>query len=279
MSSFLGDNPRILITNDDGVRAPGLKVLHEIACSISDDVWVVAPAEEQSGMSRALTLNMPLRVREVEERWFAVTGTPSDCVLMGVQDIVTGKEPDLILSGVNRGQNIAEDVTVSGTVAGAMQGLTLGIPSIAFSQAYGFAGRAAIKWETARAFGPEVLRRLLEARWSENVIMNVNFPDRDPQDVGELEVTVQGRRDQHNLHAEQREDLRGQAYYWLGFQGKLSDPAVGTDLRAVYEGRISVTPLHIDLTHHETRDRLSETLDSAISPVAGTQADASQRDG
>ena len=109
--------------------------------------------------------------------------------------------------------------------------------------------------------------------------MNVNFPDRDPQDVGELEVTVQGRRDQHNLHAEQREDLRGQAYYWLGFQGKLSDPAVGTDLRAVYEGRISVTPLHIDLTHHETRDRLSETLDSAISPVAGTQVDASQRDG
>lgn len=269
MTSFLGDNPRILITNDDGIRAPGLKVLWDIARSISDDVWVVAPAEEQSGMSRALTLNMPLRIRETEERWYAVTGTPSDCVLMGVQDIVTGREPDLVLSGVNRGQNIAEDVTVSGTVAGAMQGLTLGIPSIAFSQAYGFEGRAAIKWQTARAFGPVVLKRLLETRWSENVIMNVNFPDREPEDVREIEVTVQGRRDQHNLHAEARTDLRGQAYYWLGFHGKLSDPPLGTDLRAIYEGRISITPLHMDLTHHETRKRLAEAMNGRVEPEKG----------
>lgn len=269
MTSFLGDNPRILITNDDGIRAPGLQVMYDIARSISDDVWVVAPAEEQSGMSRALTLNMPLRIRETEERWYAVTGTPSDCVLMGVQDIITGKEPDLVLSGVNRGQNIAEDVTVSGTVAGAMQGQTLGIPSIAFSQAYGLEGRAAIKWQTARAFGPLVLKRLLEARWSENVLMNVNFPDREPENVREIEITVQGRRDQHNLHAEARQDLRGQAYYWLGFHGKLSDPPVGTDLRATYEGRISITPLHMDLTHHATRDRLAQSFDRSVGTGEG----------
>ena len=262
---MLDANPRILITNDDGIHAPGLEVLEHIAASVSDDVWVVAPAEEQSGMSRALTLNMPLRVRKIEEKRFAVTGTPSDCILMGVQDILD-REPDLVLSGVNRGQNIAEDVTVSGTVAGAMQGLTLGIPSVAFSQAYGIEGRAAIKWQTARAFGPEVLRRLLDARWSENVLMNVNFPDREPDDVKEIEVTVQGRRDQHNLHAEQRHDLRGQPYYWLGFAGKLSDPALGTDLRAIYDGRISVTPLHMDLTHHDTRERIAGTLNGEVTP-------------
>lgn len=257
---FTGTNPRILITNDDGIRAPGLKVLREIAATISDDVWVVAPAEEQSGMSRALSLNSPLRARRVAEKRYAVTGTPADCVLMAINDIIEGKEPDLVLSGVNRGQNIAEDVTVSGTVAGAMQGLQMGIPSIAFSQAYGFEGRAAIKWPTAAAFGPVVLKKLLEERWSENVIMNVNFPDRDPDDVHEIEVTVQGARDQHNIRTVRREDLRGHAYYWIGFEGRPSTPAVGTDLRAIYEGRISITPLHLDLTHHETRDRLAEHM-------------------
>lgn len=262
--SICGKNPRILITNDDGIRASGLKVLHEIASSISDDIWVVAPAEEQSGMSRALTLNAPLRVREMDERWHAVTGTPSDCVLMGVQELLTDREPDLVLSGVNRGQNIAEDVTVSGTVAGAMQGMTLGIPSIAFSQAYGFSGRAAIKWETARAWGPHVLKRLIAQDWSQNILMNVNFPDVDPDDVKDVEVTVQGFRDQHNLHAEERKDLRGFKYYWLGFHGHLSDPPVGTDLRAIYESRISITPLHVDLTHHATRDRLADALNGPI---------------
>ena len=261
---FTGSNPRILITNDDGIRAPGLKVLRAIAESISNDVWVVAPAEEQSGMSRALSLNSPLRARRVAEKRYAVTGTPADCVLMAINDIIEGKEPDLVLSGVNRGQNIAEDVTVSGTVAGAMQGLQMGIPSIAFSQAYGFEGRAAIKWPTAAAFGPVVLKKLLEERWSENVIMNVNFPDRDPEDVHEIEVTVQGARDQHNIRTVRREDLRGHAYYWIGFEGRPSTPAVGTDLRAIYEGRISITPLHLDLTHHETRDRLAEHMGGPV---------------
>jgi 5'-nucleotidase len=237
---FTGKNPRILITNDDGIRAPGLKVLRAIAESISDDVWVVAPAEEQSGMSRALSLNSPLRARRVADKRYAVTGTPADCVLMAINDIVEGKEPDLVLSGVNRGQNIAEDVTVSGTVAGAMQGRQMGIPSIAFSQAYGFTGRDTIKWQTASAFGPMILKKLLEERWSENVVMNVNFPDREP------------------------EDLRGQAYYWIGFEGRPSHPPVGTDLRAIYEGRISITPLHLDLTHHATRDRLADHLGGPV---------------
>ncbi|PWE16651.1 5'/3'-nucleotidase SurE [Marinicauda salina] len=255
-----GAEPRILVTNDDGIEAEGLAVLEEIARSVSDDVWVIAPVDEQSGMSRALTLSAPLRVKRLEEKRFAITGTPTDCVLMGTQDLIEGAGPDLVLSGVNHGQNIAEDVTFSGTVAGAMQGLQLGIPSVAFSQAYGFEGRAKIKWETARAFGPHVLRRLLAETWSENVLMNVNFPDRAPDEVDEIEMTVQGRRDQHIIHAERRTDLRGGDYYWLGFTGRRSDPAVGTDLRAIYEGRISITPLHIDLTHHATHERLRKAL-------------------
>lgn len=257
---MIPDNPRILLVNDDGVHAPGLTVLEEIARTLSDDVWIVAPEGEQSGMSRALTLTAPLRVLQLAERRFAVTGTPTDCVHMAVQNIMAGKKPDLLLSGVNSGQNIAEDVTFSGTVAGAMQGVQFGITSIALSQAYGFSGKDAIRWETARAHGPAIVQQLLSATWSENVLMNVNFPDRAPDDVAGVEVTVQGMRDHNVVHAEKRMDLRGREYFWMGFSGKKSDPAVGTDLRAIYEGRISITPLHLDLTHHDTRARLEQAL-------------------
>ncbi len=255
---------RILVTNDDGVHAEGIEVLEAIARTISDDVWIVAPAEEQSGASRKLTLNAPLRVRKLGEKRFSVSGTPTDCVLMGVQDIIEGAEPDLVLSGVNHGQNIAEDVTFSGTVAGAMQGTQMGIPSVAFSLAYGFHEDAKLRWDTVRALGPSVMQRLMALTWSENTLMNVNFPDRDAKDVHEIEVTVQGKRDQSILHADKRTDLRGKDYYWLGFRGRLSEPAVGTDLRAVYEGRISITPLQLDLTNHDARKRLEDGFEGAL---------------
>jgi len=250
---------RILLVNDDGIHAPGLKVLETLARTICDDVWVVAPAEEQSGMGRALTLNAPLRVERFGEQRFSVSGTPTDCVHMAL-DVLMDSKPDLILSGVNSGQNIADDVTVSGTVAGAMQGVQMGIRSIAFSQAYGFEGRAAIRWETAEAHGPRVLKALLDTPWSENTLINVNFPDRAPDQVSGVEVTSQGARDQVILHADARKDLRGRDYYWLGFNGKLSDPPVGTDLRAIYEGRISITPLQLDLTNYDARTRLTDAL-------------------
>lgn len=251
--------PRILLTNDDGIDAPGLEALEHIARTISDDVWVVAPLSEQSGMSRALTLNAPLRVVERGEKRFAVDGTPTDCVHMAF-DALMDDTPDLVLSGVNAGQNIAEDVMFSGTVAGAMQGLQLGVRSVAFSLAYGFHDRSKMRWETAKAHGPQILQDLLDAPWSENTLINVNFPDRDPDDVAGVEVTVQGVRDRTILHAEQRTDLRGRDYYWLGFRGTLSNPPVGTDLRAIYEGRISITPLQLDLTNHDARKRLSDAF-------------------
>ncbi len=248
---------RILCTNDDGIHAPGLEVLEHIARTISDDVWVVAPETEQSGASRALTLTAPIRVRAAGAKRFAVTGTPTDCVLLALQELMTDGPPDLVLSGVNRGQNIAEDVTFSGTIAGAMQGMQLGVKSIALSQAKGFRGAAPIPWETSRIHGPVVVKILLDAGWPEGVVMNVNFPDREPQDVAGIEVTRQGFRDQHIIYADKRTDLRGETYYWLGFHGRLSSPPEGTDLRAIYEGRIAVTPLHIDLTHEAALAPLS----------------------
>jgi len=252
--------PRILLINDDGIHAPGLKVLEGIVGALSDDVWVVAPAEEQSGTGRAVTLNAPLRVQQFGDKRFSVSGTPTDCVHMALDVLIRDGRPDLVLSGVNSGQNIADDITVSGTIAGAMQGAQMGIRSIAFSQAYGFDDGAAIRWETAAEYGPRVLGTLLESHWSENTVLNVNFPDRAPDQVTGLEVTSQGVRDHVILYADARKDLRGRDYYWLGFNGKLSDPPVGTDLRAIYEGRISVTPLQLDLTNYDARTRLARTL-------------------
>jgi 5'-nucleotidase len=253
---------RLLITNDDGVHAPGLAVLERIAARFTDDVWVVAPETEMSGASRALTLTAPVRVRRLETKRFAVSGTPTDCVLLGVLELLDGR-PDYVLSGVNRGQNIGEHVSLSGTIAGALQGMAMGIPAVAFSQARGFRGVDAIAWETAEAYGPGVLRRLIEEGWPADVIMNVNFPDRAPEDVREIEVTTQGFRDQAIAHADRRTDLRGETYYWIGFKGALSSPPDGTDLRAIYEGRISVTPLHLDLTHEHARAALRGKLGGA----------------
>lgn len=254
---------RILVTNDDGIHATGLAVLERIARCFTDDVWIVAPEQEQSGASRALTLTAPIRVRKAAERRFAVTGTPTDCVLLGVQHLLDAP-PDYVLSGVNRGQNIAEDVTMSGTIAGATQGMQLGIPSIALSQARGFrSAEEPIPWETAETFGPGVVGALIDAGWPRDVVMNVNFPDRAPADVQAVEMTAQGRRDHHILYADQRTDLRGEQYYWLGFRGTLSDPPAGVDLRAIYEGRISVTPLHMDLTHTRTLHDLKGVLGGA----------------
>lgn len=256
---------RILVTNDDGVHAEGLAVLERVAKALSDDVFTIVPETEQSGVSRALTLTMPVRVRDAGERRFAVSGTPTDCVLLGVYDLIKEKKPDLVLSGVNRGSNLADDVTLSGTIAGALAGMHLGIPSIALSQARGFRGpEYDIPWETAERFAPGIIAALVKQGWPREVVMNVNFPDRLPDDVNAVEVTFQGERDSDIRHVEKRTDLRGNGYYWIGYRGQLSNPPEGSDLRAIYEGRISVTPLHIDLTHRETMHALKGAIGGTI---------------
>lgn len=249
---------KILCSNDDGILAPGLESLVRIAHELSDDVRVVAPREEQSGAARALTLAHPLRIHEHGTGRYSVSGTPSDAVMMAVTKICAGSRPDLLVSGVNNGQNLAEDVTVSGTIAAAFQGMSMGVPSIALSLARG--SRLMPKWPTAERYAPGIIRKLLETGWPAHVVINVNFPDCDPDDVTGVEVTTQGHRDAVGLFAEERNDLRGGTYYWYGYTEGLSDASEGTDLKAVYERRISITPLHIQLTHHESRRGLSDAF-------------------
>lgn len=246
---------RILLTNDDGINAPGLDVLEKIARSLSDDVWIVAPETEQSGKSHSLTLHDPLRLRELGEKRFAVQGTPTDCVIMGVGHVLPEK-PDLVLSGVNRGQNLAEDVTYSGTVAGAMEGALLGIRSFALSQSYGWQAKDGVDWTCSLAKGAEVVKDLLNHDLPFQTLLNINFPDCQPDDVKGVVFTQQGRRDQAHLTVEPRLDTRGQSYFWLGFEGRRSDPMPGTDLHAIYNQQISVTPLNLDMTDHSTLERL-----------------------
>jgi 5'-nucleotidase len=255
---------RILLTNDDGIHAEGFASLERIAAQLSDDVWVVAPETEQSAKSRALTLSEPLRVRKLGERRYAVSGTPTDCVMLAVEEVLKDGRPDLVLSGVNRGHNTAEDVTVSGTVAGAIQGMALGVPAIALSQALAvFHDDVVAHYETAEAFAPGIIERLLEAGWPKDVVINLNFPNRPPEDVHEVVVTRQGMRDLHNTRVEKRTDLRGRDYYWMGFTARRPNVGDDTDLAAVLSGRISVTPLHIDLTHMPTVHALKSVLGGA----------------
>jgi 5'-nucleotidase len=166
-----------------------------------------------------------------------------------------------VLSGVNRGHNVGEDCSYSGTVAGALQGMAFGIRSIALSQSLErFHDEVTAHWETAEAFAPAIIRRLLDQRWAEGVVMNLNFPARAPDDVTEIEVTRQGFRREGEMHAVKRTDLRGRDYFWMSFRGTKQDHAPGTDLRAMDDGKISVTPLHIDLTHRESVHELKGVL-------------------
>ncbi len=251
---------RILLSNDDGINAPGLKCLERIARQLSDDVWIVAPETEQSGASHSLTLHYPLRLRKISKHKFAVAGTPTDCVVLAVAEIMKSAPPDLILSGVNRGSNIADDVTYSGTIAAAMEGTVLGIPSIALSQAYGFQKSRAIKWSIAEKYGPPVIRKLIKAGWPDDVLININFPDPVPGHMVKVELTHQGRRDQSLLELDARIDRRGVPYYWTGFQRVRSNPPAGSDLHAIYAGNVSVTPLHMNLTHDKALGSLKKSF-------------------
>lgn len=250
---------RILITNDDGIHADGLKSLERIARALSDDVWVIAPETDQSGASHSLTLSLPLRVRPVAERTFAVRGTPTDCVIMGVRHILD-RAPDLVLSGVNRGQNLGDDVTYSGTVAGAMEGTLLGIRSIAFSQCFSRETRDNPFYATGEALGPDLVRRLLEIEQPAGTLYNVNFPDRPVDAVRGTKVTRQGKRNPDLVEIEPREDGRGIPYYWIAFRRTPYEFEPDTDLQATADGFVSVTPLRLDLTADSFLDQLAGRL-------------------
>jgi 5'-nucleotidase len=252
---------RILLTNDDGIHAHGLEVLQKIALQLSDDVWVVAPETDQSGVSHSLSLNDPLRMRELGPRHFAVKGTPTDCVIMAARHILPEGKPDLVLSGVNRGRNAAEDVTYSGTVAGAIEGTVLGIPSFALSQSFTSATRHNLHWATALKFGPDIIRRVLAEGLPPDVLVNVNFPDCAPEDVKGVVVSSQGKRPQELLRIEPRHDGRGNPYYWIAYERAPAHTARdGTDLWALSDNRIAVTPLRLNMTDEPFMTRLAEIL-------------------
>lgn len=248
---------RILITNDDGIHATGLRVLERIARELSDDVWVVAPETDQSGKAHSLSLSDPLRLRKISDRHFAVRGTPTDCVIMGVRHILPAK-PTLVLSGVNRGANVADDVTYSGTIAAAMEGTLLGIPSVALSQAYAWATDAQPDWSCAEVHGPAVLARLIEAGITPGTLINVNFPARAPADVSGVAITAQGARNDATIGVDPRIDGRGNPYFWIHYRPQTTIPGNGTDLEALARGAVSVTPLRLDLTDHAAQERLRE---------------------
>ena len=253
---------RILVTNDDGIHAPGLKVCEAIARTLSDDVWVVAPETDQSGVAHSLTLSDPLRLREISDRHFAVKGTPTDCVIMGVRHLMKDHRPDLVLSGVNRGQNVAEDVTYSGTVAGAIEGTILGVPSIALSQAFGPKGRDAIEWGCGQHHAPDVIRMILAEGIPSGVLVNVNFPDCTADEVAGIAVGAQGTRSQELLRLDERKDGRGHPYFWIAFARGPYTPPPGSDLLALAGRRIAVTPLRIDLTDEPTLTRYAQAFAS-----------------
>ncbi|MGD0026631.1 MAG: 5'/3'-nucleotidase SurE [Xanthobacteraceae bacterium] len=250
---------RILVTNDDGIHAEGLEVCEKIARALSDDIWVIAPEYDQSGVAHSLSLNDPLRLRQIDERRFAVRGTPTDCIIMGVRHVLEDKGPDLVLSGVNRGRNAGEDVIYSGTIAGAMEGAVLGIASLALSQAYKSRNGRAPYWETSMRFAPDIIRRVLAEGIPRDVLVNVNFPDCPPEEVKGIAVTAQGRRRQERLHIDERRDGRGNPYYWIAYvrQGVVK-AADGTDFAALDERCVAVTPLKLDMTDEPFMTRLAE---------------------
>ncbi|MDB5523864.1 MAG: surE [Rhizobium sp.] len=251
---------RILLTNDDGIHAEGLAVLERIARTLTEDVWIVAPETDQSGLAHSLSLSEPLRLRQISEKHFALRGTPTDCVIMGVKEVMAEMKPDLVLSGVNSGANMADDVTYSGTIAGAIEGTLQGIKSFALSQAANYLdGERSVPWQVAEQYAPELLKKLMAVDMPNWSFMNINFPNCQPEDVQGIAVTAQGKLD-FGMNVEKRKDGRGLPYYWLKFDSRKGDFREGTDIHALRDGKISVTPLKLDLTDYTLLERIQQAV-------------------
>lgn len=249
---------RVLLVNDDGIEAPGIKLLEELVRSITDDIWVVAPDEEKSGFSHSISMTIPIRVRKIDDRHFAVKGTPTDCALLAIHELMGERGPTILLSGINRGANLAEDITYSGTAAAAMEGALLGIRSIALSQVFTIGGP--VHWDTARRYAVPILDKLMTCDWEPGSFVSVNFPDAPPDKVTGTRVTSQGRRLPGSFQPARRVDERDVPYYWIKLAYQTGDLEPGTDLHAVAENAISITPMQLDLTAHSFRHYLGRAF-------------------
>jgi 5'-nucleotidase len=244
---------RILLSNDDGIAAPGLETLERVMHAISSDVWVAAPEREQSGAGHSLTLRQPVRIRKLGPQRFAIDGTPTDSVLLGFRQIMRDRPPALLLSGINLGGNMGEDVTYSGTVSAAMEGTLLGVPSIAFSLAV--ADGAVPLWETAAQVVGEVVRRLTAITWPANTLMNVNIPNLPADRLTGIHAAAQGRRLAADNTVEAT-DPRGRRIYWIGPNRNEEAVLPGSDIDVVRRGGVAIVPIHLDFTHREALETL-----------------------
>lgn len=251
---------RILLTNDDGIFAPGLEVLEAIAAEFSDDVWVCAPHEEQSGAGHSLSLNAPVRLHQHGPKRFSVTGTPTDSVTLALRKVLDSP-PDVILSGVNRGANLGDDITYSGTVSAAIEGALAGVRSIALSQVY---DRNADheQFEATREWGVRAIGPLLKTPLPSRTLVNVNFPPLPAAKVAGIRAVRQGFHDYSRGSVVEGKDPRGLPYYWFGLHAIEHTLDHGTDLEAIDEGFVSVTPLQLDLTHYASIGALAERYET-----------------
>ena len=259
---------RVLLTNDDGIAAPGLAVLAEIAADLADEVWIVAPETDRSGTSHSLSLHDPLRTIKLGERRFSVDGTPGDCAAIGLAHLLADAPPDLVLSGVNRGANLGVETVFSGTVGAAMTAMLLGVRAIALSQV--FTGPNPVHWDCARRLGAEVIRDLLARGWPDDACLNVNFPDCPPGEARGLKITTQGNGLIDRVLVDARHDPRGRAYHWLNFRrdrGRADLP--GSEVEAVRAGHVSVTPLRFERTHDEAFAALGGSGAPPRAPAGG----------
>jgi 5'-nucleotidase len=249
---------RILVTNDDGIYSEGIRKLADALRSVGE-VIIVAPDREQSAASHALTLNRPLRLQKLEENEWIVDGTPTDCVNLAVLSLLKGARPDFVVSGINFGPNLGDDVTYSGTISAAFEGALLNIPSLAFSSLIG----EHFSFDHAAAFAAELTRQYISEKQDPGIILNVNFP---PSNFKGVKITKLGKR----IYSEgviERLDPRGRKYYWIGGEEPTWYPGENTDFEAVKNGYVSITPLHLDLTHHESIARL-KPLEEKLAHVA-----------
>jgi 5'-nucleotidase len=249
---------RILLTDDDGIDAPGLAVLEAVAAELAAEIWVVAPEHDQSGQSHAISLHHPIRVSPRGPRRFSVTGTPGDCAVMGIRHLLP-EAPSLVLSGVNRGANLGIETVFSGTVGGAMTAMMLGIPAIALSQGWR-GGRADALWETARTLAPETIASLLRTGWPADTCLNLNFPDRPAADALPLVLARQGVGIVQSIDVEARVDPRGLSYHWLRFRRGARTQAPESDSDALDAGHVVVTPLRYDRTDEDAYARMADAL-------------------
>jgi 5'-nucleotidase len=250
--------PRLLLSNDDGIGAPGLAALERIAAQINPDYWVVAPETEQSGAGHSLSLHAPVRVRKIAEKRYAVSGTPTDCVLLALKEIIQARGAiELVLSGVNRGSNVGDDITYSGTCAAAMEATNLEVPAIALSQLYD--EKSEPNWHVAEHFAPELIRKLIAVGWPKGVFINLNFPACEVAQVKGVRVCAQGKRIV-NVNLTGRVDPKGRPYYWLGGERDNTADKPGVDVDLLHQGYITVTPISMDMTEYRLMDSLAGAL-------------------